>query len=131
MLRRYHLFILLMKLNVFFCCGIILQMLGVIYYTRKYDVSKLHEPETLVQSSQETTQKVIIPSCIIMAIVACGFYALGYFGVRRSSFTLMSMFLLFMVGNAAAISYALYIVFMDPAYKVTIIWLTTFGVFFL
>jgi hypothetical protein len=113
MLRRYHVFILLLKLNVYFSTGILLQMLGVIYYTRKFDSQDLG-PDVLMQVSEETTRQVIIPSCVVMIIAALGFYFLGWFGVRRSSYLLMSFFLALIMGNAAALSYALYMVFMDP-----------------
>ena len=133
MLRRYHLFILFLKLNIFFCVGIVFQILGVIYYNQKYDklvLSRIVDLDSVTDVSQSTTQLVIVPSCVIMAVAGIVFYAVGWFGVRRGNYWLMSLFLMLMVANAAAISYALYIVYMDPEYRVTIIFLTFFGTHF-
>jgi hypothetical protein len=126
MLRRYHLFIVCLKMNVFFSAGIILQMLGVMYYTRKYDSQNMGA-EAVSLASQEVSQQIVIPSIVVMVIVGLGFYALGWFGSKRCSYWLMSSFLVLIAANAGALCYALYMVTNDSKYRITIIWLTAFG----
>ena len=126
MLRRYHLFLVCLKMNIFFSAGILLQMLGVTYYTRKYDSQNMGA-EAVVQASQEVSQNVVIPSIVVMVIVGLGFYSLGWYGSKRCSYWLMSCFLVTIMANVGAVCYALSKVYDDPKYRITIIWLTTFG----
>lgn len=124
LLKRYHLFILLMKLNVFFSCGIIIQMIGAVYYYQKQAVIDM-------ESTKSLSKYAVVTACAIMALVAVFYYAVGWFAVKRSSYVLMTGFLILMIGDAIGLVYAIVIASTEPAFRITIKWLTSFGIFFL
>ena len=119
MLQRYHAYILLLKLNIFFSCGIIIQMVGALYYYNK-------QANIDMEISKNVSKYFVAGACSIMCLVAIIFYAVGYYGVKKASYSLMGVFLLLMVGNGIALIYAIVIASTEPAYKLTIIWLTSF-----
>jgi hypothetical protein len=120
LLKRYHLFILFLKLDVFFACGIITQMIGALYYYNKQSgLDK--DPKTAVSKG------FVISACAIMCIVAIFYYTVGWFAVKRSNYYLMSGFLILMIVQAIALCFAIVIASSEPAFRLTLIWLTSFG----
>ncbi|KAJ3331194.1 hypothetical protein HDU76_003818 [Blyttiomyces sp. JEL0837] len=133
MITRYHFFILLLKLNIFFSVGIAAQMVSAYYYTRKATTDRdiqLSTPwvfnnQTILLSANRTDAnsksftQILLPSVCIVVIVAALYYALGWYGIRRSSYPLMITFLAMMAIDMGAVTYALASVFTDPQYSVT------------
>ena len=120
LLKRYHLFILFLKLNIFFFCGIIIQMIGAVYY-----YGKQAESNDLISA-----KRYVASACALMCLVAVIYYTVGWFAVKRTSYALMILFLVLMLGNAVGLVYAIVVAFVEPAFKLTLIWLTSFGTFY-
>jgi hypothetical protein len=120
LLKRFHLFILLMKLNVFFSCGIIIQMVGAVFYYYKQALVDLN--------TAPPSRSFVISTCAIMTVVAIFYYAVGWFAVKRSSYVLMTGFFLLMIGESIGLVYAIIIASTELAFRITIIWLTGFAV---
>jgi hypothetical protein len=133
MITRYQFFILLLKFNIFFTAGIVAQFVAAYYYTRKAaadrsiamntpvpfgpnNITLILESGTAISAKPFT--QYLLPSVIIVVVVAVLYYALGWFGIRRASYPLMYAFMVIMVGNVFAMCYALYVVYTDSDYQV-------------
>jgi hypothetical protein len=109
-----------LKLDVFFACGIITQMVGAAYYYNKQSGLDM-DPKTAISKG------FLISACAIMCTVASVYYTIGWFAVKRSNYYLMSAFLILMIVESIALSYAIYIASTEAAFRITLIWLTSFG----
>ena len=112
-------------------------MISAYYYSRKALTDKtlvLSTPFTLnpasapiiLQAANTTSplltksfSTILIPSIVIMVIVAVTYYVVGWYGIRRSHFVLMLCFLAIMGGDIGAVLYAIYAVFSDAQYALT------------
>ncbi|KAJ3417395.1 hypothetical protein HDV05_004860 [Chytridiales sp. JEL 0842] len=134
MMMRYQFFILLLKFNIFFTGGIVAMFVAAYYYVRKAAADRstmMSTPvpfgpngEILTLGSGSTFEakpatQYLLPSIIVVIVVAIFYYALGWFGIRRASYPLMYAFLCIMVGNVFAMCYALFVVSTDSDYAVT------------
>lgn len=113
-LQRYHIFVLLLKLNSFFFLGLMTQVLTAYYFDRKVNGNPLSVGITVLYT-------------LIVIFATAIYYMLGYFGSSRASLQLISIFYFFIAANFAVIGYIYYKGWTEGTFKATIIWLTTFG----
>ncbi|KAJ3158091.1 hypothetical protein HK101_001396 [Irineochytrium annulatum] len=143
MLSRYHFFILLLKLNIFFTVGIVAQMVSAFFYIRKATADRnaiLRQPYTIndltmsplvddpLIDKQPNLVEYAVPSAFLVVVVAALYYALGFFGVRRASYPLMICFKAVMIVDAIAVIIVVYIVFTQPQYQLTKVTVFTFSI---
>ncbi|KAJ3242515.1 hypothetical protein HDU78_001387 [Chytriomyces hyalinus] len=132
-ITRYHLFILLLKANIFFTLGFATQMIAAFYYSDKGVSDRkrmLSTPWTLGATNQTIViadysgqisgpKNFLLPSAIAGAIVATCSYILGWSAIRRCSKNLMYAFLAIMFLDFIAAFYGLVAVYLDPKYEIT------------
>ncbi|KAJ3415164.1 hypothetical protein HDV05_005444 [Chytridiales sp. JEL 0842] len=136
MITRYQFFTLLLKYNIFFTTAIVAQFVAAYYYTRKAAADRAISLSIPIPYGPNNTSIILtpsgsghiiemkpitqflLPSVILVFVGAVLYYALGWFGIRRSSYPLMYAFLFIMIGNVFAMSYALYVTFTDDDYTV-------------
>ncbi|KAI8827545.1 hypothetical protein BJ741DRAFT_629603 [Chytriomyces cf. hyalinus JEL632] len=132
-ITRYHLFILLLKANIFFTLGFATQMIAAFYYSDKGVSDRkrmLSTPWTLGATNQTVViadysgqisgpKNFLLPSAIAGAIVATCSYILGWSAIRRCSKNLMYAFLAIMFLDFIAAFYGLVAVHSDPKYEIT------------
>ncbi|KAI8833579.1 hypothetical protein BJ741DRAFT_611470 [Chytriomyces cf. hyalinus JEL632] len=132
-ITRYHLFILLLKANIFFTLGFATQMIAAFYYSDKGVSDRkrmLSTPWTLGATNQTIViadysgqisgpKNFLLPSAIAGAIVATCSYILGWSAIRRCSKNLMYAFLAIMFLDFIAAFYGLVAVYSDQKYEIT------------
>ncbi|KAJ3230288.1 hypothetical protein HDU81_004624 [Chytriomyces hyalinus] len=132
-ITRYHLFILLLKANIFFTLGFATQMIAAFYYSDKGVSDRkrmLSTPWTLGSSNQTIIiadysgnisgpKNYLLPSAIVGGIVATCSYILGWSAIRRCSKNLMYGFLALMFLDFIAAFYGLVAVYSDQKYEIT------------
>nr|KAJ3418774.1 hypothetical protein HK105_007870 [Polyrhizophydium stewartii] len=127
-LKRYYIFMTVMKMNIFFFLGIFAQLVIAIYFKVKVNtldpVNVDGQPEDL-----ERTRMRLWIFTIIGFLAALLYFVLGYVGMRRGSMILMGGFLFMMAAYMVAVFYFLVQANTDHDYSVTRIWLTVFTVF--
>ncbi|KAJ3324266.1 hypothetical protein HDV06_000305 [Boothiomyces sp. JEL0866] len=94
-LQRYHIFILLLKLNSFFFLGLMTQALTAYFFHCKVSGTPLSTGMTIFYA-------------FIVLIATVLYYLVGYFGATRASLHLISVFYLFIAANFAVIGYIYY-----------------------
>ncbi|KAJ3102766.1 hypothetical protein HDU97_000305 [Phlyctochytrium planicorne] len=131
MLERYHIFILMLKVNIYFTLGIVAQIVSASYYVQKADYDQqdqlnallagANHPELLTKldSPKAFGTTFILPSAIIAIVVGVLYYTLGWFGIRRASYPLMFIFFAFMVFDMGAVITTMAIVVPDSKYNLT------------
>ncbi|KAJ8331478.1 hypothetical protein BDV3_000731 [Batrachochytrium dendrobatidis] len=140
LLTRYHLFNVLLKVNVYFSIGIVLQMLSALYFSQKVQITMASVPANVGHVAALATKQTLIADQVnisrilfaiagsIVLIVASLYYLFGYYGVRRGSKLLMGCFFVVMVFNASAVGFAFFEAIFNELYHVVKIWLATFAV---
>ncbi|KAJ3088589.1 hypothetical protein HK102_008407 [Quaeritorhiza haematococci] len=144
MLQRYHTFILLLKLNIYFSIGIVAQMVGAIFYTTRQQNLNSPTPEPTPTNGSNSTipsdilnptasgssvfKSLVLPLSIILSVVFLLYYTLGYFGVRRGSYFVMSSFLFIIAASFVSVLVALVFINLSSQFQISIIWLSTFAV---
>ncbi|KAI8891810.1 hypothetical protein BC833DRAFT_613240 [Globomyces pollinis-pini] len=115
-LRRYHLFILFLKVNLFFFLGLMAQyVFAIIFYTK----GTQYDPESL------SKYQIYIVLIILVSVV---YFLVGYNGAHKASLILLQTFLGFIIFNILGLCWALYSVYMDRngEFRSTILWLIWF-----
>ncbi|KAJ3211385.1 hypothetical protein HDU67_004569 [Dinochytrium kinnereticum] len=139
MLERYHVFILMLKLNIYFTLGIVAMIVSANYYIQKADYDQHDQLNTLlsavgapedrfyrIEAPKAFATSFILPSAIIAIVVAGIYYTLGWFGIRRGNYPLMWIFFVFMMVDMGAVVAALARVVPDGKYQLTRNGLITF-----
>ncbi|KAI8844152.1 hypothetical protein BC829DRAFT_419883 [Chytridium lagenaria] len=139
MLERYHVFILMLKGNIYFTIGIVAMVVSASYYVQRSDYDQQDQLNILLFSANATEHmfkhveapralatSFILPSAIITILVAVLYYALGWFGIRRASYPLMIVFVIFMFVDMGAVVAVLTIVVPNSQYQLTRNGLITF-----
>lgn len=131
-LRRFHLFILFLKLNIYFSIGIVAQIVTAQYFSKvaQRDKCALSETQSLSckfrKVDQEPFKFIVLPSLIVLGIVAITYYAFGWYAIKHTHRPSMYAFIAVIAANICAMVYVL-IMAQDEAMEVTRIWLTSFG----
>ncbi|KAI8814650.1 hypothetical protein BJ742DRAFT_892625 [Cladochytrium replicatum] len=125
MMKRYHGFILLLKLNVYFYVSIITQFIVALYYQIKRS-----QVTNTTSNSSTPFLDLTISGASVVTVVAITYYLLGYYGVHKGNKILMYIFLVLMFGSLVAVLFLFTLIFLpDYGYlRVTEIWLSTFCV---
>ncbi|KAJ3237937.1 hypothetical protein HDU81_008689 [Chytriomyces hyalinus] len=138
MILRYHLFIVLLKMNLFLKLSIVTMMISASYYSsqaladkqralsQKYYFysSRSQEyliPESLVPSVDDVPplSTTLVPAAVITAFISSVFFALGWYGIRKTNLVAMTFFFLLIVGDIAADMYLVTLVQSSPLYSYT------------
>ncbi|KAJ3111220.1 hypothetical protein HDU96_005898, partial [Phlyctochytrium bullatum] len=127
MLQRYHIFILLLKLNIYFTLGIVAQLVSASYYEQKHSFDQNSQLSMLFNSTElfgaveprPFSTMFILPSASIAIIVAAMYYAVGWFAIRRANFAMMWVFMVFMVLDLVAVVGAMSIVMIWKRFRLT------------
>ncbi|KAI8613491.1 hypothetical protein BC830DRAFT_473954 [Chytriomyces sp. MP71] len=132
-ITRYHLFILLLKLNIYFTLGFVAQMVAAFYYSEKgiTDREALLARPWILGPTNETTiiqplthpykepNNILLPSSIAAIFAAIISYVLGWNAIRRCSRNLMFCFLVLVFGDFLAAIYGLIAMYSDTKYEIT------------
>ncbi|KAJ3280751.1 hypothetical protein HK104_000429 [Borealophlyctis nickersoniae] len=131
--RRYHLFILFLKTNIYFSAGIVVQMAVAYTLNLKQQTRMSSEKQKPVSeidkllSEQKTRNLIALPSSVVLVVAAISYYALGWLAVRRVSRRLMYSFLVVMGFYIAGILSILIIANTNMNFKITKIFLSAFA----
>ncbi|KAJ3396794.1 hypothetical protein HDU92_001898 [Lobulomyces angularis] len=120
-LQRYHLYILSLKLNVYFFIGIAVQFaLAGIYSTRQAEAESRISQDEIEKTANSsgaqlptpnTISGALIPLGIVCGIIFLIYYLTGYFGMKKGSFAIMSLFIFITFLDVAAMFAGLHQVF--------------------
>ncbi|KAL2917417.1 hypothetical protein HK105_203082 [Polyrhizophydium stewartii] len=147
-MRRYHLFIVLLKLNVYFAVGIVVQMLSAIYFARVIDdsldaTSAISGPSASatsrmgsagitnsspVDNNLQISRALSATAGTVVFVVSIVYYSLGYYSIKRGSRLLMAAFFVAMALNLVVVLYALFEAIFNDLYYVVRVWLATFAI---
>ncbi|KAH6566017.1 hypothetical protein BASA60_009668 [Batrachochytrium salamandrivorans] len=139
-LRRYHLFIVLLKLNVYFSAGIVLQMFSALYFSQTVqttmstipgDVGSAIAPatnETMISQQASARRIVFCIASAIVLFVAVLYYFFGYYGIQRGSRLFMILFFIVMACNMSAVTFAFSEAVFNDLYRVIRLWFSLFVV---
>ncbi|KAI8923608.1 hypothetical protein BC831DRAFT_470167 [Entophlyctis helioformis] len=125
-LRRYHIFLTLMKTNVYFALGVVGQMAMSIYFSTKVQIVEYDPKGQLHAGLAEQRMRLWIYG-LLVAATSLFYFVVGYFGMRHANMLLMSVFLLMMVIYMAGLCFFVYLANTNvEEYRITRIWLTIF-----
>ncbi|KAJ3172728.1 hypothetical protein HDU88_006058 [Geranomyces variabilis] len=126
LLRHIHLFILLLKVNLYFSVGIFVQVLVAMILAKIDADSPAPSPNSNTFSSQKSYW---IPPLVLMGLFATSYYACGWYAIRYAHRTSMYAFFALLGGNIAAVIFVLVAsqTALQPQLKITNIWLTSFA----
>jgi hypothetical protein len=116
MLKRYHLFMVFLKINAYFFLGVVIQYVGILYFVGK----------------NRAENQWFIPIIIMAnAFVTTLYFLTGYLGARHTNYRLLGIYLGILITNFVALVVILYLVYVqDPSlYLPTRYWLTFFVIF--
>ncbi|KAI8802698.1 hypothetical protein BJ742DRAFT_858236 [Cladochytrium replicatum] len=117
-LRRYHLFVMLLKYNVYFCVGMIVQFVIVLYYQSVLP-STFDDGDTTNDDRRSADELSALKddntrnALIVVSAVALVYFILGWLAVRRGNWFLMLVFQLVILCNLAAVLYMIYEAYFD------------------
>ncbi|KAI8806147.1 hypothetical protein BJ742DRAFT_370749 [Cladochytrium replicatum] len=94
-LRRYHLFVMLMKYNVYFCAGMIVQFIIVLFFQSS--------DRQTAGKANAFTDKATLTWLIVVTAVALVYFVLGWLAVRRGNRILMVLFQIVILLNLGAV----------------------------
>ncbi|KAI9101123.1 hypothetical protein DFS34DRAFT_457292 [Phlyctochytrium arcticum] len=132
-LRRVHLFILLLKVNVYFAIGIVAQIVTATIYSHR-SMSTCEDPNTPENSQncfspvESKSRFMVYPSMIIFGIAALSFYFLGWYAIKNAHRPTMYTFFGVYVANIAALVSVIAIFSTDDTTQSTRKWLLTFSI---
>ncbi|KAJ3218310.1 hypothetical protein HDU67_006082 [Dinochytrium kinnereticum] len=109
MLRHFHLFIMLLKINIFFNVGIVLQSGAAIYFSA---LSNMSAGDTF-----QTRQAAAWSAGIALTIVAALYYHVGASAARRASAVLMAFFLVLVAANMCGLVAGIVIIYKSSKFK--------------
>ncbi|ORY46905.1 hypothetical protein BCR33DRAFT_848940 [Rhizoclosmatium globosum] len=131
-MTRYHLFILVLKFNIFFTLGFVSQMVAAFYYSQKGVTDQLQMFNTpwILGPTNETTvimpndytkvpKNLLLPLSIVAIVAASLSYLFGWNAIRKCNKLLMLSFLGLLLADFAAVVYGLQAVFTDKKYEIT------------
>ncbi|KAI8585190.1 hypothetical protein BDZ88DRAFT_433656 [Geranomyces variabilis] len=128
LLRHVHLFILLLKVNLYFSVGIFVQVLVAMILAAilNNDNSPSPSPNSNTFSSQKSYW---LPPLVLMGLFATSYYACGWYAIRYAHRTSMYAFFALLGGNIAAVVFVLVAsqTKLQNELKITNIWLTSFA----
>ncbi|KAI8800913.1 hypothetical protein BJ742DRAFT_839425 [Cladochytrium replicatum] len=117
-LRRYHLFVMLLKYNVYFCAGLIVQFVIMVYYNNVLP-STFDDGDTTNDGGQNPDEANALNdgntqiALIIVSAVALVYFILGWLAVRRGNWFLMLVFQLVILCNLGAVFFMIYKAYFD------------------
>ncbi|KAI9207638.1 uncharacterized protein BJ171DRAFT_638422 [Polychytrium aggregatum] len=133
-MRYYHSFILLLKVNIFFYVGIIIQYVTAYFFVTRHPIvcpsywypicDDLQLAGSIVSTSLSATKFVIITG-VVLCMAAILYYSFGYYGTRLGNRSLMLSFLVLITMTTGALIYPLYQAF-QTGFEMTRVWLTVF-----
>ncbi|KAI8928009.1 hypothetical protein BC831DRAFT_397972 [Entophlyctis helioformis] len=130
-LRHYHTFIVLLKFNVYFAIGIVLQMISIVYYSAKVEIAMFSAGATelgvLADGRLVFVRTISAIAGATVFLTGLGYYACGYYGVKRGSKPLMAGFMAMMVLYIVVALNALYQAVYFASFKVAQVWLASFA----
>ncbi|TPX78267.1 hypothetical protein CcCBS67573_g00447 [Chytriomyces confervae] len=138
MILRYHLFIVLLKMNLFLKLSIVTMMISASYFSsealadkqralsQKYyfyssQTQEFLIPESMVPSVENVPplSTTLVPAAVITAFISSVFFALGWYGIRKTNLVAMSFFFVLIVGDIAADMYLVTLVQSSSLYSYT------------
>ncbi|KAI8620524.1 hypothetical protein BC830DRAFT_510731 [Chytriomyces sp. MP71] len=138
MILRYHFFLVLIKINLFFMFSIVTMIVSASYYSaeqqsNKYAVLSAQYyfyssqspgyliPQSMIPSFASTApfSTTLIPSLIVTLFVAIILFALGWHAIHRTNVAAMVVFLFFIVGDLAAVGYVINLVNTNSSFDST------------
>ena len=115
-LNRFHLFILLLKLNIFhFVCVLAEYVCGTIYLKRQYEL----EIELPLDGAglNNDMSNLLIPYAVLMSVVFIFYYYFGIEGVQKANIIATVLFLLLTLLIVSINSYLMYVVFNEVEFE--------------
>ncbi|KNC98516.1 uncharacterized protein SPPG_06211 [Spizellomyces punctatus DAOM BR117] len=127
MLRRVHLFILFLKLNVYFSIGIVAQVVTATIYFQKSSAPDCQRDTVDCFRRSERVKYIVLPSMVIFGVAALTYYALGWFAIRRTHRGAMYTFLGVYLANIGALVYVIGFFSQNEETQATRKWLLSFA----
>ncbi|KAJ3183363.1 hypothetical protein HDU87_006682 [Geranomyces variabilis] len=133
LLRHVHLFILLLKVNLYFSVGIFVQVLVamILAAITNTDTVSTQSPNVSDPTPSWGSQKSYwIPPLVLMGLFATSYYACGWYAIQYAHRPSMYAFFALLGGNIAAVIFVLVASHTQPLrneLKITDIWLTSFA----
>ncbi|KAJ3146689.1 hypothetical protein HDU86_008433 [Geranomyces michiganensis] len=117
LLRHVHLFVLLLKVNLYFSVGIFVQMLVAMI------------PAAIKPESFGAQKWYWIPPLVLMGIVAATYYVCGWYAIKHAHRPAMYAFFGLLVGNIVAVIFVIVAseTALQERLKITEIWLKSFA----
>ncbi|KAI8836681.1 hypothetical protein BJ741DRAFT_708383 [Chytriomyces cf. hyalinus JEL632] len=138
MILRYHLFIVLLKMNLFLKLSIVTMMISASYFSSEALADKQRAlsqkyyfyssqsqeyliPESMVPSVDNVPplSTTLVPAAVITAFISSVFFALGWYGIRKTNLVAMTFFFVLIVGDIAADMYLVTLVQSSSLYSYT------------
>ena len=107
-IRRHHLFLVFLKLNIFFSLAITVMVGVAIYFASSYQPGLEPVATGLSLQPSEIALGTVVVDFIILAVVCLAYYGIGLLAVRRGSRWAMGFFLTIMVVDLGALGYILW-----------------------
>ncbi|KAI8915466.1 hypothetical protein DFJ77DRAFT_462769 [Powellomyces hirtus] len=138
LLRHVHLFILFLKVNLYFSFGIVLQIVVAMVLNKiakmardeeKFKASVNQQNPSDPPDSITAQSEFWLPPMIILAAVAASYYACGWFAIQYANRSCMYAFFALIMGNIIAVVYVIVAsqTALKDELKVTEIWLKSFA----
>ncbi|KAI9017742.1 hypothetical protein BC832DRAFT_45438 [Gaertneriomyces semiglobifer] len=129
MMRRYHLFILFLKLNIYFSIGIVAQMACAYAYSSKQRCVSLDgtSQDCSAFHTDPFRAEIVLPALIVLALAAVTYYIIGWYAVRYANRKMMYGFLVVISTTIVAVVYAIVVAQTKTSFAMTRIWLTSFA----
>ncbi|KAJ3210917.1 hypothetical protein HDU82_007145 [Entophlyctis luteolus] len=137
MVLRYHFFVILLKLDVFFSANILAILLAAAYYAQAAEQDQItalssqyhfYSPTVLaylIPASMIPNAKFVvsytvlmIPSTAISVICSCMYYGVGLYGVRKTNVVVSVIFLVLTVLNFGGVLYSMTLVFSEKDFAI-------------
>ena len=112
---RYQLFVILLKLNIFF-----IGVVAALYTVSVYFISKTQAGVGVISAMSTSTW-----AGVIIVAVLLGYFFLGYWGAKKTNKILMGFFAAVMFLNAGAMVFVIYNGFL-PTFYFTRFWIVGF-----
>ena len=129
-MRRYHLFLVLLKFNLYFTIGILVQVGASIYFYEKMNVFE-HDgnSDDIARNSLNGVNVTLWIGAGFIVVIGVIYYFVGFYGIRNGNYTYIAIFFAMILANMGCISYLLYEAQNgSQKFGITKIWLSLFVV---